>query len=285
MRKLLKNKKGFDWAFLIVGVTVACLIFLFFQLNSKLETFDRDIGFMQMDVVGSSQKSENLLFYLDQSSRLAACDAVYALADKGGFANPPKSAQILPAPIPGFLTQSYTYWVEGGTKKYENHNFYKDFETVFNDNFKKYLNSYNLDDAHVSMIPLDNYEFMVTDNLVSGAAIKNIELVMPASVSSYGLFARYVFKPSFAIDFKTGIKNYFTIEDQMQTLLDCDDMSACVNNLNTPGLKWSFAQLPDLQTYIFTVEQENIDCSFKKDPPKIRFALEKPVKVPEIPSP
>ena len=279
MKKLFKNKKGFDWAFLIAGVTVACLIFLFFQLNSKMEGFDRQIGSMQMDVIGSAQKSENLLFYLDQSSRLAACDAVYELADKGGFASPDEKTAPLPGPGPTLITPAHTYWVKASTKKYEGHNFYKDFEVVFNDNLKKYLNSYNLNDAHVSMIPLDNYEFMVTDNIVSGSAIRDIEIVMPASVSSYGAFARYLFKPSFAVDFNTGIKNYFTIADQMTALLDCDDITAFVKNINTPGLKWSVTRLPDLKTYLFAVEQKNIECSFKKDAPKILFAVEKPLKM------
>ena len=72
MRKLLKSKKGFDWSFLIVIVTIICIVFLFIQLNKKIENFDKPIGEMQLDVINMVKQGDNILFYLDQSSRFSS---------------------------------------------------------------------------------------------------------------------------------------------------------------------------------------------------------------------
>jgi len=108
MRKLLKNKKGFDWSFLIALITVICIVALFIQLNKKIENFDKPIGKMQMDIVGMMQKGDNVLFYIGQSGRLSACDAVYDLAEKGGF-DSPACGQTLPLLEAGVVPQAHVY--------------------------------------------------------------------------------------------------------------------------------------------------------------------------------
>ena len=64
MRKLLKNKKGIDWSFLIVIVTIICVVVLFIQLNKKIEGFDKPIGVMQVDVLDMVKKGNNMLYYI-----------------------------------------------------------------------------------------------------------------------------------------------------------------------------------------------------------------------------
>ena len=67
-------------------------------------------------------------------------------------------------------------------------------------------------------------------------------------------------------------------------LVDCSGlMQECVNNLNTPGLKWNFQKI-GLTTYTFSVEQD-INCRFKGSKPKIMFAIERPLTVPEVITP
>ena len=287
MRKLLKSKKGFDWAFLIAGVTLICLVFLFFQLNKKMEHHDKPIGEMQMDMIDLMQKGNNVLFYLDQSARLSACDAIYSLADKGGFSSPP-CGQTLPLLEQGPVPVSYTYsfWYKDKSKCYENADFYAGFKDVFNDKFKSRIDDYNIFKDKYSYVPPYNYEFMVTDDLIVGSAIKSIEMKKVSAVAGELGEARYVFKPSFAIDFKTGIDDYFSVQSVVDSLISCDKpMQECINDINTPGLKWSF-EMMNPATYLFKVEQENIDCRFTEDKPVIRFAIEKTIALPPpIPAP
>jgi len=282
--KLLKNKKGFDWAFLIVGVTIICLGFLYFQLDKKIGGLDPPIGQMQMDLIDKMQQSENLLFYVDQAGRLAACDAVYELGMNGGYSGSGPCGSTAPMPALGTLDPvAFSYWVKGDDKCYENVNFYKEFKELFKSNFYLYLNRYDF--VKGSMLFLqDNHEFMITGNKVVGSAVKNIEMEFVSAPTSGIGMGRYSFKPSFALDFKTGIDDYFKITSVIDELVSCESpMQECVDDLNTPGLKWDFQKM-GLAMYVFTVEQD-INCRFKGPKPKIRFAIEKPITIKEAVTP
>ena len=280
--RLLKNKKGFDWSFLIVGVTILCLVFLYFQLDKKMSAFDPPIGKMQMDLIDKIQQSENLLFYIDESSRLAACDTVYELGRKGGFYQSP-CGETPPMPVPGLLTPvSFNYWYKDGRKCYENVNFYKEFTKEFSTRLTSHMSKYNYITGE-SVFLLDNHEFMITDNKVVGSAIKNINLEFVSTGGGIGI-GKYSFKPSFAIDFKTGLGDYLKLATAVDELVSCESpMQECVDDLNTPGLKWDFQKI-GLTTYTFSVEQD-IQCRFKGGKPKIMFAIERPLKVPEVITP
>lgn len=283
MRKLLKSRKGFDWSFLIVIVTIICVVFLFIQLNKKIENFDKPIGEMQLDVINMVKQGDNLLFYLGQSGRLSACDTIYDFAEKGGFDSPP-CGQTLPFLEQGAVPMSYTYsfWYKDGNKCYENINFYKEFKRMFDNKLRDHIVNYNFFRERQAHIPPGNYEFMITDDLIVGSAIKNIELKKAAVVAGELGAGRYVFKPSFAIDFKTGINDYFKIQPAVDSLITCEKpMQDCITDINIPGLKWSF-DLLNPTTYLIKVEQESVNCRFTPEKPIIRFAIEKPVTTPEI---
>ena len=127
---------------------------------------------------------------------------------------------------------------------------------------KEKIDNYNLFKDKYAAIPPDNYEFMITDDVIVGSAIKNIELKTAAMVAGELGAGRYVFKPSFAIDFKTGIDDYFKIQPAVDSLITCEKpMQDCIKDINTPGLKWSF-DLLNPTTYLIKVEQENINCRF-----------------------
>ncbi|MBW3001711.1 hypothetical protein KY338_00955 [Candidatus Woesearchaeota archaeon] len=282
--KLFKSKKGFDWAFLIVGVTILCLGFLYVQLDKKMDAFKTPIGHMQLDIISKNQQSKNLLFYADQSGRLAACDTIYELGKKGGFSgsSPCGSTAIMPA-IGTLEPVAFSYWAKGKDKCYENVNFYKEFKNIFKDEFYLHLNRYNFVMGNFYFVQ-DNHEFMITDKKIVGSAVKNIEMeFVSAPTSGIGL-GKYSFKPSFAVDFKTGLDDYFRIASAVDSLVSCKEpMQECINSLDTPGLKWSFQKI-GLTTYVFSVEQD-INCRFKGPKPKIMFAVEKPVSVPEVVTP
>ena len=281
--KLLKNKKGFDWSFLIVGVVIFCLIFLYFQLDKKMDTIGTPIGQMQKDLIDKIQQSENLLFYVDQSGRTAACDTVYELGMNGGFSGSGPCGKTAILPVPGMLAPvSFNYWAKEDDKCYENVNFYKQFNDLFKNSFNSYISRYNFVKGN-SYFSTDNHEFMIKKNKVVGSAIKNINLEFVSTGGGIGI-GKYSFKPSFALDFKTGVDDYFKLATAVDELVDCSGlMQECVNNLNTPGLKWNFQKI-GLSTYVFTVEQD-INCRFKGSKPKIMFAIERPLTVPEVITP
>ncbi|MBD3303949.1 hypothetical protein GF343_02300 [Candidatus Woesearchaeota archaeon] len=281
--KLFKNKKGFDWAFLIVGVTILCLGFLYVQLDKKMTAFETPIGQMQMDLIGKVQQSENLLFYMDQSGRLAACDTVYELGKKGGFSGSSPCGTTLPMPAIGALgSVELNYWVKGDKKCYENVNFYDEFKGLFKNFFYTRLNRYNFIKGNFYFVQ-GNQEFMITDDKVVGSGLRNIELEFVSAGKTIGI-GRYSFKPSFALDFKTGLNDYFKLSSAVDSLVSCKEtMQECINSLDTPGLKWNFQRF-DPSLYVFAVEQD-INCRFKGPKPRIMFAVEKPVTVPGVLTP
>jgi len=281
--RLLKSKKGFDWSFLIVGVLILCLVFLYIQLDKKMEGFDTPIGQMQMDLVDKTAQSENFLFYIDESSRIAACDTIYELGRKGGFSDASPCGQTIPLPVPGTLEiASFNYWAKEDDKCYENTNVYNEFKNLFKNSFYSHLNRYNFAKGH-AIFAQDNHEFMIKDNKIVGSAIKNAEMEFVSTGGGIGI-GKYSFKPSFAIDFKTGIDDYFKLSSAVDSLVSCDSlMQDCINSLNTPGLTWTF-QKSGLTTYVFAVEQE-INCRFQGPKPRILFAIERPLTVPEVITP
>lgn len=277
--KLFKNKKGFDWAFLIVGVTIICLGFLYVQLDKKMDSFKTPIGKMQQDLIDKIQQSENILFYMDQSGRLAACDTVYELGMKGGFSGSSPCGTTLPMPaISALGPVELNYWVKGDKKCYENVNFYDEFKELFKNSFYTRLNRYNFIKGDFYFVQ-GNQEFMITDDKIVGSGLRNIELEFVSAGKDIGI-GKYSFKPSFALDFKTGVDDYFRLGSAVDSLISCEEpMQECINSLETPGLKWDF-QMINPSLYVFTVEQD-INCRFKGTKPRIMFAVEKPVSAPE----
>jgi hypothetical protein len=280
--KLFKNKKGFDWAFLIVGVTILCLGFLYVQLDKKMDGFKTPIGKMQQDLIDKIQQSENILFYMDQSGRLAACDTVYELGMKGGFSGSGPCGTTPPMPAIGTLEPvEFSYWIKDGQKCYENVNFYSEFKDIFKNSFYTHLNRYNFKGNFYFM--QGNQEFMITDDKVVGSGLRNIMLEFVSAGKTIGI-GKYSFKPSFALDFKTGLNDYFRLGSAVDSLVSCKEtMQECINSLDTPGLKWNFQRMSH-SLYVFAVEQD-INCRFKGPKPKIMFAVEKPVSVPEVVTP
>ena|GEM_PF-5264381 len=277
MRRLLRNKKGFNWAFLMLGVVLICLVYLFFQLNSKLASLSI-IGPNQMQVISAKKQSSDALFYIDQTSRLSACNAIYDLGEKGGFAS---QIACNKPPFIGVIDAPHTYWNAKDEKCYENINFYNEFEKLFKQHFINYLRIYNAFPAANMDIDPFNYEFMITDDLIVGSAIKNVEI--PFASLNIAALSKYSFKPSFAIDFKTGVNDYFKTGEAVDKLLDCDKpMAQCVKDLNTPGLSWHFTQSSMPGIYLFEVTQNSINCRFAEAKPKIKFVLQ---KMPPVPGP
>lgn len=231
--KLLKSKKGLDYAILFMIVTLICLGFLIWQLNQKDESFERSIGSAQIGLAHTQVKANNLLFYLDQSAKYSAYEAVDVLGQRGGFADASVSC--------GSVVDGAVSW--NTCKEYSRICFpdvFTNFKFVFSDKLDDvYLEQYNSDSSGMKFIK-DNYLFAIHDQKITGTAVQNIEFnIQPFHPAGEEYSAgRFAFKPSFSIDFPFDFNHYFELNKLANVVVsDCSnkfksfvDVKACVES-------------------------------------------------------
>ncbi|MBW2986641.1 hypothetical protein KY333_04695 [Candidatus Woesearchaeota archaeon] len=239
--RILKSKKGFDYAILFMVVVLICLGFLFWQLNQKDKSFEKDIGDIQIGLAQTQQGADNMLFYLDQSAKYSAYEAAAMLGQQGGYINPNAACGKV-------IDGSYAAW--NTCQDYKNicfPNVFNNFKQIFNDKLSKnYLESYNQASPGADFIK-DNYLFAIHNKKVTGTAIQNIEMNIapPQSKNAQYSAGRYAFKPSFSIDFPYDFNRYFELEKLANSIV-----SNCANKFTTFAdinacAESNFAQWPD----------------------------------------
>jgi len=231
--KLLKSKKGLDYAILFMIVTLICLGFLIWQLNQKDESFTKDIGSAQIGLINTQEKADNLLFYLDQSAKYSAYEVADILSQRGGFADASASC--------GSVVDGFVSW--NTCKAYSSICFpdvFTNFKSVFSDQLNDiYLEQYNSGSFGMKFIK-DNYVFAIHDKKITGTAVQNIESNIQPFQSNEGEYSagRFAFKPSFSIDFPYDFNHYFELNKLANAVVsDCAnkftsfvDVKACAES-------------------------------------------------------
>ncbi|MEM4263912.1 MAG: hypothetical protein QW666_03405, partial [Candidatus Woesearchaeota archaeon] len=233
-----------------------------------INTFEYNVGDMQISLMLAQQNVDNMLFYLDQSAKYSAHAAAFTLAHNGGHASALNAC--------GGYVQGYAIW--NSCKNPEN----ICFPDIFN-NFNK-LVSVNLDQylitGYATIIGTqsfikDNYIFTVHDNKLTGTAIKDIEMnVVPYKPKgkAYSI-GKYSFKPSFSVDFNYDFNKYFELRDL------AIELAKCAGKFQVPGEREAcvLAKAPAASivgNYAFLdVEQPEYISPYSKQFPTIKFGL------------
>ena len=163
----MKSKKSQLFNISLVIITIVVLTTALIFLTKKNEPFEKEpLGKKQAELISVYQKAEKTLFYIDQSAKYAAYQALYDLAENGGFKQK-KCGKYL----------NYNLWNN------ENNNLeecFPDYKTnlVSFINLEPYLTIYP-----ETKIPLNNYEFSLINKKagssnkleIIGVALKNLE--------------------------------------------------------------------------------------------------------------
>jgi len=142
---------------LVVIIAVITLTSAFLIINLK-RPYDQTIGWRQAMIFKAYQEGEKALFYIDQSAKYSAQQAVYELGQRGGYENP-KCDDYL----------GYSLW-NTETKKIDEcfPNYKENFRLHFIEWLNKYLFGYS-----TIYVTADNYDFILEKNgklIVKGIA-------------------------------------------------------------------------------------------------------------------
>ncbi len=296
--KLFKNKKGLDYMFLLVVAVLICLTALYLQLAKKLS--DREclgdkactVGGKAIALLKAEQKAQEVLFYADYSGKYSAFKSVYELAERGGF---------------GFRMQAcglhgrYAIWnYKDAPEKLCIPNVYDNLAKIMNDNLNSYVDTYFNYKDKLTNLPGNNYEFLIKEDGIAGIAIEDasiqIEIESPTGEIWYliqigkdvsGFTGRYYFKPSFRVDFRTGIRDYREIANVAKAIVgDCagkgNNTDGCVKSkiVETASLSWQVKK--DGDTYLFDIAQKTVKPVTFSTNPVIQMGIYVPnAEIPE----
>jgi len=156
--KLLKNKKGIDYAMMLALVVFICVVYLLIVLENKLDKFDWRIGQHETGLLNAYQGGEKTMLYVDNAARLSVWQALGILGEVGGMPN----QECLDMLGPGSV--SYTLWNKQDKDCFMETNFYEGFNQIMNTRLNEYL--------ALQQLRQNNYEFVVLKDKISGFAIE-----------------------------------------------------------------------------------------------------------------
>ncbi len=232
MKALLRNKKGMDYAAMLVLVVIICLLYLYVQLMGKVNDFSVRIGESQVAMLNAFQEGEKALLYVDQSARFSVYKALDSVAQQAGVKGDActvidESGKKVNAWV---CSGSYEKWLES-VQPYD----------VFNEMMNKQMTSYSNQYTSVSL-PENNYEILVQKATVTGIAIAPATTYLqppteirewyvgPISVATAELkkaaIGEYAFRPSFTVNAVTSLEHYDSLKNAVKALYDCTNANS-----------------------------------------------------------
>jgi hypothetical protein len=225
MKSLLRSKKGLDYAAMMVLIVILCLIYLFIQLQSKVNTFNVRIGEPQMALLNAYQRGENALMYVDQSARYSAFKSLDALAQRGGMAKDECGT------IDEGSKKIYA-WSMHGKDCTASVQPYDAFSELVNGHMTLYSAKYK--DAS---LPSNNYQVLVQKNSITGTALApaTVDLKPPTEIREWYIgpiavataelkkaaIGEYAFRPSFTVSAASGLDVYDSLKAAVRVFYDC----------------------------------------------------------------
>lgn len=179
----IKPKKGaLPFAVILVVMMVFILIYAWLQLSSKYNTFNKNIGEKQYELINVYQRAEKALYYVDQSAKYSLQQAVYSFAQNGGFLEIEDVEEIDTSGTSELdktkntcgKVKGVNIWFEikkDSGKNIKNSCFDEkslttNLEYVFNKNLNDYLSN------HPTGLLIDNYNYEIRNSLeIAGKAI------------------------------------------------------------------------------------------------------------------
>lgn len=186
----MKNKKGMglEWYFLIVAFFIGTMAYFMGYIGPH-KVIGNYIGQYQFEIIKASNKAEKSLFYIDQSAKYSLQQAIYDLAQNGGFSEIDSYEEIDTSGI----TDETTEQSKKGCGKFSGANVWYEIkkdstgeytqipcfdekflttnlEYRFNKNLNKYLSNYP------SNILTDNYNYEIRNSLeILGKAVSPLK--------------------------------------------------------------------------------------------------------------
>jgi len=126
-----RNKKSQVFSIMLVMITLALLLYAFVSFRTMQTKFDKSLGERQLEILETYQKGQNALFYLDSAADISAKEALYHVAENGGYNEFDKDMQI----------DGYVFWRKGKKDNFpEKKEVRKNIMGSTLDNFDNYLN-------------------------------------------------------------------------------------------------------------------------------------------------
>jgi hypothetical protein len=240
MRRLLRNKKGLDYAAMLVLVTLIVVVYMYIQLSAKVDsTGGRNIGEYPVAMLNAYQAGEDALLFVDKAAEYEAYMALDELARRGGLAGTMCGVVNEPGNAPSRSGSAVNIWV-GGTNIEQCLALvqpYDAFSYLFNGKLSLQLAKYPR-----AQLPLDNYEIFVQDRSVTGTAIAPavVDLKPPVETRTFyvgeipikevklakAAIGEYAFWPSFTVSVETRLEFYEKLKAQVRALYACAETKA-----------------------------------------------------------
>lgn len=240
---MLKNKKGLDYAAMMVLVSLIVVVYMYIQLSAILEGFQVNIGESQIALLNAYQQGENTLLYVDQAAKFSAYRALDSVARTGGVATSDCGT------LEG-QGSAIAAWTAKGKNCLGAVRPYDVFAAAFNKDMNAYLVQYKN-----ALLPQDNYELLVQKDSVTGTAVSSAVVAVrppPETIAAtLGAFTipfttqkliktsigEYAFKPSFTVPVAAKLDVYDSLKRAVEALYVCADTKSfdeCVDTLKPP---------------------------------------------------
>lgn len=153
----MKNKKAalaIHWYVLIFFFFIGLGTFFYYWATTSVRTPTEFIGEFQFKLIKTFQEAEKSLFYIDQSAKYSAYQAVYELGQRGGYGDTNCGDYL-----------GYSLWINFDDEKNlkgcypEKENIKENFRLHFIDELDGYLYDYPL-----VYVTADNYDFVLEQN-------------------------------------------------------------------------------------------------------------------------
>ena len=243
----MKSKKSLFFSISLVVVTLITLIAVMIAIN-KLEadnTAWKGIGGRAYGIIQAYGQEDMLYFYLEQSAKYSAYDAIDVLAYEGGIKTSCGS-------ISDKQKYGYTFWNNQTQWSICPPNVYAEF-IDYVDIEETYVSDYR---ANVGNLPKNNYKYLVQDSRITGISIKPAMITIytqrqkeeiPVKWDIFRLWSYinvqepdavgiYAIKPSFSVDLDYNFSVYDKIASALASVIsDCDslivdDVSSCIKS-------------------------------------------------------
>lgn len=184
--RLFKQKKGMYLILLLsLFFVLWILTSLFIRMEGKKANFPKTLGETQMNMLETYQEAEKSLFFIDQSAKYSAQQAIHILGQKAGFQDVSDCGRH----------SNYNLW-----NNKDNKECYPDIKHALPYFINSNLNSY-IKEYPAPVIPINNYNYLIKKGddsmILYGFATRNIELDVKREKDSMG---KYNIKPSFKTD-------------------------------------------------------------------------------------
>ena len=204
----MKHKKALVFVLFVVIIAIVSLISITYLLIAKKPgSYEQWIGIKQFEILKTYQKAEKALFYIDQSAKYSAQQAIYELGQKGGHVNSDCGTYL------GYAVWA-TFDENKNLKECYPENVEENFKIKFNQNLNDYLINYNNIESNNVIMPLNSYYIDLSGKLdIIGRAKEKLSLDIGGEEKEEELFKKDIEKGMFSwpLDLSNSQKEHYVI--------------------------------------------------------------------------